>query len=65
MTHYYSEVRKKNMLELENQIKDIENSPDYEKKLNVLILNFAIDKGLREKTVWQYYNQLRTAGRVR
>jgi len=63
--HYYSEVRKKNMSELEKQIKKIEKSPDYEKKLNMLILNFAIDKGLREKTAWRYYNQLRTAGHVK
>jgi len=63
--HYFSEVRKKNMSELENKIKKIENSPDYEKKLNTIILNFAIDKGLREKTAWRYYNQLRTAGKVK
>lgn len=65
MTHYYSEIRKKNVSELEQLIKGIEKAKDYEKELNLLVNNFALDKGLREKTVWKYYDQLRKAGRVK
>jgi len=65
MTHYYSEVKKKNMDKLKRLIKKIENSEDYEKELGLLVNGFAIDEGLREKTVWKYYEQLRKAGRVK
>ena len=65
MTHYYSEVRKQNMADLEAKIKKIESADDYEKSLENIILNFAIDRGLTEKTVWRYYEQLRRAGRVK
>jgi len=64
MTHYYSEVRKKNMADLEKQIKNIENG-EHEKELEKIILNFSINRGLTEKTVWKYYRQLRKAGRVK
>lgn len=65
MTHYYSEVRKKNMEKLEGLIKKIAESADYEKELEKIILNFAIGEGFTEKTVWKYYEQLRRAGRVK
>lgn len=65
MTHYYSEVKKKNMKKLQGLIKKIEGNKDYEKELDLLINGFAIDAGLREKTVWKYYEQLRKAGRVK
>lgn len=65
MTHYYAEVRKKNMKELQELVQTIEGAEDYEKRLDAVINNFAIDNGLREKTVWKYYDQLRKAGRVK
>lgn len=53
------------MKELQELVQTIEGAEDYEKRLDAVINNFAIDNGLREKTVWKYYDQLRKAGRVK
>lgn len=64
LMHRFSYIRKENMLELKDSILKIEGE-DYEKELAKVVKRFAFDKGLREKTVWGYYEQMRETGMVK